>query len=162
MSTKNLFSDLFFQWAIFLFSYWAGGWGFLLGGQNIKKDTKVSFCNKLLLPHTTYNIFFWFLKFLRSKNKLYTLFKKQIKKNRYVSYVDLEKNFFINVSKLFFRKYLHFRHLTVTSLYDKRYQRYVVFLHSLRKIHWQHFFYVLKAAYDDSIFFVTLHFSASF
>ena len=43
---------------------------FQLGVQNIKHGTYVSFHNKLLAPHTMYNIFFWFLKFLGSKNKL--------------------------------------------------------------------------------------------
>ena len=64
---------------------------------------------------------------------------------------------------IFFQfKYLHFKRLTVKSLYQKRYQRYVFFLHLLHKTHWHLFFrfyqlfYVLKAAYYDSIFLVIL------
>ena len=43
------------------------------------------------------------------------------------------------VSKLCFWKYLHFKRLTVKSLYHKRYKRYVFSLHSLHKTHWRHF-----------------------
>ena len=36
-------------------------------------------------------------------------------------------------------KYLHFKRLTVKGLYQKRYQRYVFFLHLLHKAHWHLF-----------------------
>ena len=54
MSTKNLFSDLFFQWAIFLFSYWAGGWGFLLGGAKHKKGHLSKFLQQAVI--TAHNL----------------------------------------------------------------------------------------------------------
>ena len=91
-------------------------------------------------------------------------------KNRYVFSLDPEQGLSINVRQLFFWKYLHFNPLTVKSLHHKRCQRYLFSLHSLLKIHWRHFlglfhqFFlcVLKAAYNDSIFLVTLYFSTSF
>ena len=74
------------------------------------------------------------------------------------------------LTSCFLKKHLQFKPLTLKSLHHKTYQRYVFSLHSLHKIHWRHFlglfhqFFlcVLKAAYNDSIFLVTLYFSTSF
>ena len=52
-------------------------------------------------------------------------------------FFGFRKKLTINVSKLAFWKYHHFKHLK--SLYHKRYQRYVFSIYLLHKIHWQHF-----------------------
>ena len=121
--------------------------------------------------HRTQRIiyFYGFKDFLEAKINFKTFFKKWINKIDVFS-LDWEKKLSIKVSKLLFWKYILFKSLTVKSLYHKRYQRYIFSLHSLHKIHWCQFFkfilsvflYILKAAYNNSIFLVTLYFSASF
>ena len=117
----------------------AGGRKFSTRWAKYHKKRHLCKFSQKLAPHTTYNIFFWFLKFLGSKNNFYTLFKKCIKKVDMCFFLDWEKRLPININKLFSLKNLRFKSLTVKSLHHKRYQRYVFSLHSLHKIHWRCF-----------------------
>ena len=117
--------------------------------------------------HRTQRIiyFYGFKDFLEVKINFKTFFKKWINKIDVFS-LDWEKKLSIKVSKLLFWKYLLFKSLTVKGLYHKRYQRYIFSLHSLLIYYIERIYsilyYILKAAYNNSIFLVTLYFSASF